>query len=191
MLSFFAATDSGITLNRFSQDMSLVDLALPIAFLSCVMACFDCIAKVTLIATGSSYMTITVPFTMMAIYPIQHVYLKTSRQLRYLDLEYKSPLYAHFTETLEGLTTIRAYYWERAAMEKQASNLDHSQKPYYMLLCVQRWLNLVLDLVVTALAVIVVALAVNLRSTTSAGLLGIALNNFLSFNKSLSSVVST
>jgi ATP-binding cassette subfamily C (CFTR/MRP) protein 1 len=60
-----------------------------------------------------------------------------------------------------------------------------------MLLCVQRWLNLVLDLVVTALAVIVVALAVNLRSTTSAGLLGIALNNFLSFNKSLSSVVST
>jgi ATP-binding cassette subfamily C (CFTR/MRP) protein 1 len=44
---------------------------------------------------------------------------------------------------------------------------------------------------VTALAVTVVALAMELRSTTSAGLLGVALNNILSFNKSLSSLVTS
>jgi hypothetical protein len=60
-----------------------------------------------------------------------------------------------------------------------------------MLLCVQRWLNLVLDLMVTALAVIVVALAVNLKSTTAAGLLGIALNNVFGFNKSISTLVTS
>lgn len=60
-----------------------------------------------------------------------------------------------------------------------------------MSLCVQRWLNLVLDLMVAALAVIVVTLAVQLRSTTSAGLLGIALNNVLGFNKSLSSLITS
>ncbi|KAI5195395.1 putative ABC transporter [Aureobasidium subglaciale] len=190
-LSFFASTDSGVTLNRFSQDMSLVDLALPIALLSLVMACFDCIAKVGLIATGSSYMAISIPFTIITIFFIQHVYLKTSRQLRYLDLENKSPLYSHYTETLEGLATFRAFGWELNVMEIQAKYLDNSQIPYYMLLCVQRWLNLVLDLLVTALAITVVALAVNLRTTTNAGLLGIALNNILSFNKALSSVVTS
>jgi ABC-type multidrug transport system fused ATPase/permease subunit len=33
-LSFFASTDTGVILNRFSQDMSLVDLALSIALIT-------------------------------------------------------------------------------------------------------------------------------------------------------------
>lgn len=190
-LSFIASIDNGVTLNRFSQDMSLVDLALPIALQGFVMALFECLAKAGLIATGSTYMAITLPFTLVAIFFIQHIYLRTSRQLRYLDLENKSPLYSHLTETLEGLATIRAFNWERPAIQKQIEILDHSQKPYYMLLCVQRWLNLVLDLMVTALAVIVVTLAVNLRTSTSAGLLGVALNNIIGFNQSLSSLVNS
>lgn len=188
-VSFFASTDTGVTLNRFSQDMSLVDMALPIALFGVVSSFFDCIAKLVLISTGSSYMAITIPFTLLAIYLVQDVYLRTSRQLRYLDLEYKSPLYSHFLETLDGLATIRAFGWEYTARKTQSDNLDRSQQPYYMLLCVQRWLNLVLDLMVAAVAVIVMTLAVQLRSTTSAGLLGIALNNVLGFNKSLSTLV--
>jgi ABC-type multidrug transport system fused ATPase/permease subunit len=190
-LSFFASTDTGVTLNRFAQDMSLVDLPLPIALLTVFGSLFSCIAKVALISTGSSYMALTIPFTLIAIYLIQDVYLKTSRQLRYLDLENKSPLYSHFIETLDGLATIRAFGWEHKAKETQNRKLDHSQRPYYMLLCVQRWLNLVLNLMVTALAVIVMALAVNLKSTTTAGLLGLALNNILGFNDSISTLVTS
>lgn len=188
-LSFLAATDSGITLNRFSQDMSLVDLALPIVLSTFIMACFECIAKIGLIATGSSYMAISVPFALLTVAMVQHAYLKTSRQLRYLDLENKSPLFTHFTETSEGLTTIRAFGWQDEAMSKNNETLDNSQKSYYMLLCAQRWLGLVLDLIVAALAVMVVSLAVELRSTTEAGLLGVALNNILSFSQALSSVI--
>ena len=55
----------------------------------------------------------------------------------------------------------------------------------------KRWLNLVLDLIVTALAVVVIALAVSLRSSTSPGLLGIALNNILNFNQYLSKLVTS
>ncbi len=54
-----------------------------------------------------------------------------------------------------------------------------SQRPYYMLLGIQRWLNLMLDLIVAAEAVIVVGLAVGLRHSTSPGLLGISMNNIL------------
>ena len=58
-------------------------------------------------------------------------------------------------------------------------DLDFSQRPYYLLYCVQRWLNMVLDLIVGAEAVLVVGLAVWLRSSTSVGLLGVSLNNIL------------
>ncbi|CAG8909081.1 unnamed protein product [Penicillium egyptiacum] len=190
-LSFFAATDNGVTLNRFSQDMILVDLALPIALMSSAESFFGCIATVGLIAMGSPFMATTIPLTLIVLYFLQKIYLKTSRQLRYLDLESRSPLYSHFAEVLEGLPTIRAFGWQAASSEILIRHLDESQKPYYMLLCAQRWLNLVLDIVVMALATVVVTLAVMLRSSTDSSLLGVALNNILGFNQLLSYFITS
>jgi ATP-binding cassette subfamily C (CFTR/MRP) protein 1 len=42
---------------------------------------------------------------------LQKYYLRTSRQMRLLDLEAKSPLYSHFLESLTGLVEIRAFGW--------------------------------------------------------------------------------
>lgn len=80
--------------------------------------------------------------------------------MRLLDLEAKSPLYSHFIESLQGLVTIRAFGWAEEFNRKNLSILDVSQKPYYLLFCIQRWLALVLDLLVTALAVILMVLVV-------------------------------
>ncbi|KAJ5209119.1 ABC transporter integral membrane type 1 [Penicillium cf. viridicatum] len=190
-LSFFSATDNGVTLNRFSQDMTLIVLALPIALMSSAEAFFGCIATIGLIATGSAFMATTIPATLIVLYFLQKIYLKTSRQLRYLDLESRSPLYSHFAEVLEGLPTIRAFGWQDALSKILTQHLDRSQTPYYMLLCAQRWLNLVLDIVVMALATVVVTLAVMLRSSTSSSLLGVALNNILGFNQLLSYFITS
>ena len=189
--SFFDRTDRGKTLNRFSQDMTLIETALSVATLVTTSNALMVIAQAALISTGSTYMAITIPFLLLGLYFLQHIYLRTSRQLRYLDLEAKSPVFKHFTETLDGLSTIRAFGWERASKDSNTEQLDASQKPYYLLYCIQRWLNLVLDLIVSALAVVVIALAVSLRSSTSPGLLGIALNNIITFNMCLSQLVTS
>lgn len=116
---------------------------------------------------------------MLTIYCLAHIYLQTSRQLRYLDIETRAPVYSHFLETLDGLSTIRAFGWEQEFNGMNRIRLDESQKPYYLLFCIQRWLALVLDLVVAGVAIMVVALALNLRNYTSPGLLGISMNNVL------------
>ena len=134
-------------------------------------------------------MAITIPFVLIAIYSIQSVYLRTSRQIRFMDLEAKAPIYSHFIEVGEGVATIRAFGWQEDAKERNADLLDASQTPYYLMYCIQRWLQLVLDLLVAVMAVVVMALAVSLRSSTSAGLLGVALNNILGFNQSLGRLV--
>jgi ATP-binding cassette, subfamily C (CFTR/MRP), member 1 len=152
---------------------------------------FQILAQVAFIAQGSSYMAITIPFVMIAVYFLQKFYLLTSRQLRFLDLEARSPLYTHFLESMEGLATLRAFGWQGVAQEMEIKRLDTSQRPYYMLYCIQRWLSLVLDLMVAILAVIVVALAVSLRSTSSGAAIGIALNNILGFNQSLRVLVDS
>lgn len=140
---------------------------------------FSSIASAALIATGSKYMAISVPFLIIFVFLLQHFYLKTSRQLRLLDLESRSPLYSHLLDTVEGLATIQAFGWEVDFGKAKSTLLDVTQRTYYMLNCIQRWLTLVLDLVVAAEAVIVVSLAVSLRHTTSVGLLGVSLSSIL------------
>ena len=110
---------------------------------------------------------------------MQFVYLRTSRQLRLLDLEAKSPLYTHFLETAQGLATIRAFGWQQEMRDEGIRLLDYSQKPFYLMTAIQRWLNLVLGLIISAEAVLVVGLALGLRHMTSPGLLGISLNAIL------------
>ncbi|KAI9649296.1 hypothetical protein NHQ30_001868 [Ciborinia camelliae] len=187
--SWFTGTDSGVTLNRFSQDMSLIDMELLIGIVDTFTGSFMAIAQAILIAIGAKYVGVILPLIIGTLYILQKLYLKTSRQLRLLDLESKSPLYSHFTETLSGLETIRAFGWQAQSAEKNRKLLDTSQKPYYLLYCIQRWLNLVLDLIIAGIAAILMTFATQMRGTTSAGTLGVALVNILQFNSRLSFLI--
>ncbi|PYH48029.1 putative multidrug resistance protein [Aspergillus saccharolyticus JOP 1030-1] len=180
--SYFNRADSGTILNLFSQDMTLVDAMLPASMIITLQALANGLVQIGLIATGSSFMALTIPGLICLVYLLQKVYLRTSRQIRFLDLEARSPLYTHFMETLEGLTTIRAFGWQHAFMARSNQLLDESQKPYYLLYCIQRWLDLVLQLLIGSLAVILVSLAVTLRASSSGGQIGLALNSILGFN---------
>lgn len=67
--------------------------------------------------------------------------------------------------------------------------LDSSQKPYYLLFCIQRWLSIVLDLMVAILAIILMVLVVELRDSVGAGYVGLAVLNVISFSSSLTWIV--
>lgn len=184
-MSFFAATDAGITINRFSQDLQLIDMDLPIAALNTFATLVLCIAQIVLIAVGSYYTAVAFPFLFLALWAIQHIYLRTSRQLRFMDLEAKSPLYALFTESVTGLATLRAFGWRSAMEDKLHELLDRSQRPYYLLYAVQRWLTLVLDMFVAGIAVLLIVLVTQLRGVLPTGLIGVALVNVILFSQNL------
>ncbi|KGO44507.1 ABC transporter, integral membrane type 1 [Penicillium expansum] len=174
----------------FSQDMSLLDMQLPVAFGISLQNVLTCIAQGALIATGSGYMSVVIPFCIVAVWTIQAFYLRTSRQVRLLDLEAKAPLYAQFLETTEGLTTIRALRWQQGFADQNAELLDKSQKPFYTMYSIQQWLQVVLDLLMAGLATVLVTLAVFVSKKTSSGALGVALVNLLSFNATLTSLIT-
>lgn len=143
-----------------------------------------------LIGVASVYAAIAFPIIMSALYVIQKFYLRTSRQLRFMDLEAKAPLYSQFAEILAGLATVRAFGWQSALEKKNRELLDRSQRPFYLLFAVQRWLTLVLDLIVAATAVLLIVLVVKLRGTLSAGYVGIALLNVIMFSQSIKLLVT-
>jgi len=72
-------------------------------------------------------------------------------------------------------------------IQKNARLIDTSQRPAYLLVMIQQWLNLVLDLVVAALAAILTTLAVRLNSNS--GFTGASLVTLMSLADNLSGIV--
>ncbi|KAH8884731.1 multidrug resistance-like protein [Thozetella sp. PMI_491] len=184
-LSLFTTTDIGSITNRFSQDIGVLDRALPLALVVGVSNVFIIAGMGVLMALSTGYVAISFPFLIGVFYCLQMSYLRTSRQLRFLDLEEKAPVYTQFLETVSGLVTIRAFGWGAQARELNHQLVDRCQKPFYFLLMIQQWLTLVLDLVVTGLALLVVGLAVGLRESVSAGLAGVSLVQLITFAETI------
>ncbi len=180
--SYFAKTDTGSILNRFSSDMMMLDRQLPFALFQVVQTLFRVLSQCILLAVVQPLIIATLPPTLLAVYIIQKVYLATSRQLRFLDLEARALVNGSFLETLEGVATIRAFGWQQNFTRDNARKLDLSLRPDYLLMCIQRWLNLVLDLIVPGLAIGIIGLAIAFKGTTTGGQLGIALNVVLQTN---------
>lgn len=120
---------------------------------------------------------------------IQKYYLRTSRQMRFLDIEMKAPLYTQFTETLAGLATVRSFGWSEGLMRDYQKHLNTSQRPYYLMFCIQRWLQVVLNLFVAGVAVFLVSLALRVSGASSQGSIALALVNLVAFNITLTVMI--
>jgi ABC-type multidrug transport system fused ATPase/permease subunit len=125
------------------------------------------------------------------IYVLQGFYLRTSRQLRYLDLHATAPLYNHFIETVDGAATIQAFGWEVAFSGKGLNLLDECQKPYMTLKVVQVWLEVVLSLFVGGVTVLLITLCVLVPSSTSGGAIALAFTHVLQLGGLLTALVSS
>jgi ABC-type multidrug transport system fused ATPase/permease subunit len=181
--------DSGVILNRFSQDISIIDYQLPIALLQSVHYIFEVLWSLTLLCYATYYLVAFVPFLGVVVYAIQKFYLRTSRQIRVLDLELQSPLVAQFSETIEGLATIRAFGWQEKSLKAFLDRLDASQRPFYLLYCIQRWLNFVMDIVVACIAVLLVSFGTHFKNTTSGAAVGVGLLNVLNFGQNVAALI--
>lgn len=74
-------------------------------------------------------------------------------------------------------------------LERNFQLVNNSQKPFYLMSMIQKWLALVLDLIITCMAVLVVGIAFVLRDTISPGFTGVALTQIISLTSNLTTMV--
>ncbi|EXA54769.1 hypothetical protein FOVG_02176 [Fusarium oxysporum f. sp. pisi HDV247] len=186
-LQLLTTSDTGTITNYFSQDITIIDNELPMAVANVVLDIFSVIGMGVLIASSSPWLGLTYPVMILILWLIQRFYLRTSRQLRLLDLEAKSPLYTHFLDTSRGIATIRALGWMGENIKHNHRLLNQSQRPMYLLSMVQRWLYLTLNVVAAVTATALVGLITQLRSSSS--LSGASLVTLMTLSQSLSDIV--
>lgn len=186
-----ASTDTGDLLNRFSQDMELIDMNLPAMVSSYITTATQCLVKVVILLVFSKYLGAAVPLLGAAVYFLQKFYLRTSRQVRLLGIEAKAPLYSFFTDTVDGAVTLRAFGWQSSYQDRLCKLNDTFQRPEYLQSCIQHWLTFVLDMIVAVLAVVLVATIVTWRDEFDAGSVGVSMVMIIGFSTSLMRVIKS
>jgi len=123
---------------------------------------------------------------------IQRYYLRTSRELKRLDSISKSPIFAHFQESLGGITTIRAYRQQQRFALENEWRVDANLRAYFMSINANRWLAVRLEFIGSFIILAAAGFAIIAVSTgggPSAGMVGLAMAYALQITQSLNWIV--
>lgn len=61
---------------------------------------FKLVVQISLLLVAQKLLALTLPICVLTVYLVQKVYLRTSRQLRLLELESQSAVYSSFLESV-------------------------------------------------------------------------------------------
>ncbi|XP_041353425.1 ATP-binding cassette sub-family C member 10-like [Gigantopelta aegis] len=190
-VSFFDTTPIGRIINRFSSDLYAVDDSLPFILNIFLAQAYGILGTLVITCYGLPYFTIVLVPLSLLYYKIQHYYRHTSREIKRISSVTLSPIYAHFSETLTGLTTIRALRESNRFAKENLKRLDINQRAMFANKAAARWLDFRLQmlgvLMVTGVAFIAV-LEHNYRGIDP-GLVGLAISYSLSITNLLGGVV--
>ena len=191
-MSFFDTTPTGRILNRFSSDIYRVDEVLARTFNMLFASSARSMFTLILIAYPTpAFIALIIPLLGLYLF-IQRYYLRTSRELKRLDSVTKSPIYAHFQETLGGLSTIRAYRQQRRFERENEWRMDANLRAYFPSINANRWLAVRLEFIGSIIIFAAAALAVISvwnGSKLSASLVGLTLSYALQITQSLNWIV--
>ncbi|CAG8970709.1 hypothetical protein HYALB_00001490 [Hymenoscyphus albidus] len=191
-MSFFETTPAGRILNRFSSDIYRVDEVLARTFNMLFVNSARALFTLAVISSSTpAFIALIIPLSGV-YYWVQRYYLRTSRELKRLDSVSRSPIYAHFQESLGGITTIRAYRQQlRFAMENEW-RVDANLRAYFPSINANRWLAVRLEflgsiIIFSAAGFAIISVATGTQ--LSAGMVGLAMSYALQITQSLNWIV--
>ncbi|RFU26420.1 hypothetical protein B7463_g9901, partial [Scytalidium lignicola] len=191
-MSFFETTPAGRILNRFSSDIYRVDEVLArtfnMLFVNSARAGFT---LVVISWSTPAFVTLIIPLAAVYLW-IQRYYLRTSRELKRLDSVSRSPIYAHFQESLGGITTIRAYREQLRFSKESEWRVDANLRAYFPSINANRWLAVRLEFIGSVIILASASFAIISVSSGSGltpGLVGLAMSYALQITQSLNWIV--
>lgn len=189
-MSFFDTTPVGRILNRFSRDVNVIDNVLPMTMQFWVMMAFTVFAILVVISYSTPWF-LAAAFPLSGLYYfIQNFYVATSRQIKRIESISLSPIYNHFSETITGQSTIRAYGEEARFVTESELRIDNNQMMTYPSICANRWLAVRLEILGAIVVLFACLFAVLARETINPAMVGLSISYALQISQTLSFLVS-
>uniref|UniRef100_A0AAQ4S9K9 ATP-binding cassette, sub-family C (CFTR/MRP), member 8 n=1 Tax=Gasterosteus aculeatus aculeatus TaxID=481459 RepID=A0AAQ4S9K9_GASAC len=176
-MRLFETTPLGSILNRFSTDTNTIDQHIPTTL--------ECLSRSTLLCLSAlgviSYVT---PVFLIALLPLavacyfmQKYFRVASRDLQQLEDSTQLPLLCHFSETVEGLTTIRALRYEPRFRQRLLQYTDANNIASLFRTAANRWLEVRMEYIGACVVLVaaVTSISNSLYNQLTPGLVGLGL----------------
>ncbi|XP_028396229.1 LOW QUALITY PROTEIN: multidrug resistance-associated protein 7-like [Dendronephthya gigantea] len=192
-VSFFDVTPIGRVVNRFSSDTYSIDDSLPFMMNIFLAQLFGVVGTICITCYGLPWFLLVLSPLAFFYFKIQNYYRKTSREVKRFMTVTLSPVYAHFSETLNGLPTIRALRASERFRVENEKRLELNQRANFSGLAASQWLSLHLQMLGVAMVTCVSFIAVleHHFSSVDPGLVGLAISYALTITNQLSGLVTS
>ncbi|XP_063007881.1 ATP-binding cassette sub-family C member 10 isoform X2 [Melospiza melodia melodia] len=192
-VTFFDSTPTGRILNRFSSDLYCVDDSLPFILNIFLANIYGLLGMLVIMTYGLPWIGLVLLPLAVVYFFVQRYYRFTSRELKRLHSITLSPIYTHFSETLSGLSTIRAMRaTKRFELENQL-HLEQNQRCLFASKTVMEWLDIRLQMIGVAVVTAIAGISIiqHQKQLGNPGLVGLALSYALSVTHLLSGLIDS
>ncbi|XP_053572660.1 cystic fibrosis transmembrane conductance regulator [Bombina bombina] len=146
-MSTFNTMRAGKILNRFSKDTAILDDLLPLTIFDFIQLILIVIGAITVVSIIEPYIFLATVPVIITFILLRSYFLHTSQQLKQLESEARSPIFAHLITSLKGLWTLRAFgrqpYFE--ALFHKALNLHTAN--WFLYLSTLRWFQMTIEMI--------------------------------------------
>ncbi|KZW00021.1 ABC protein [Exidia glandulosa HHB12029] len=146
-MQFFDTTPLGRILGVFGKDIDTIDNTLSDSMRMLVLTLGNVFGSVIIITVVEHYFIIAVLFISVGYQYFAAYYRRSAREMKRLDANLRSLLYAHFSESLSGpgMATIRAYRESNRFVSENEYFVDLEDRALFLTITNQRWLAIRLD----------------------------------------------
>ncbi|EFP76864.2 uncharacterized protein PGTG_02325 [Puccinia graminis f. sp. tritici CRL 75-36-700-3] len=188
-LAFFDTTPLGRIMNRLSKDVDSIDNKLNDSMRMVLTTLSQVIGAIILIGITSRYFLLAMAGVTAGCWLLATFYRPSARDIQRLNNLLRSKLYAQFTESLNGITTIKAYGMKAKSIVKHCRLLDHETRAYYLTTVNQQWLGIRLEGFGSILVFIVAIISVAQAGSINPSQIGLILTYVQTISQSLSWLV--
>ncbi|KAL5632055.1 hypothetical protein ACGC1H_000172 [Rhizoctonia solani] len=144
-MSFFDTTPLGRILGVFGKDVDTIDNNLSDSIRMFIFTISLAVTSVVMITILEYYFVAIAIFILVLYQYFASFYRASSREIKRLDSSLRSLLYSHFSESLTGLATIRAYGEVEHFLKDNKYYIDLENRALFLVSANQRWLAIRLD----------------------------------------------
>lgn len=191
-MSFFDTTPIGRILNRFSDDVSVLDQRVMWSLMMLCQLIIETTTKLAIIIYNLPIMIIVIVSLFFLYNYFRQRFIPTSREMRRLKSALRSPVFSHLQESINGVESLRAYGERDRFIHSNRSKVNECTKVDWSSQSANRWLSMRLQsiaaIVVLASTLLILA-SVYFKKQLDPALVGFLMTYVFSSTGSLNAII--
>ena len=132
-LKFFESTPNGRIVNRFTKDIEATEDSIPTSLKNVIERILDLVAALIIVSLSSPLILLCYVPIIIAYILLERYFIPSNRQIKRMLSASRSPVFAHFSESQTGVTTLRAFKLTQQFVSLMDDYLDDNFKKAYSL----------------------------------------------------------